>query len=244
MTDEPRLCVVAGGAGSIGTAVSKNLASHGWKVIVIDQVDLEPNGAQEALRVNLGNLDEVKASLRHVKKKWGPISAVVNVAGRIASAGLFSFSSENQLTMTAEDFESVLLDNLRPAFNVSVAAAELFFLQRSEGVIVNFSSVVARGNAGQAPYAASKAAIESMSRSFAAELGRLNIRVISIAPGFVETESTKAALGASQLESVTTRTALRRMTAVDDVVKAVVFALENKSITGATIQVDGGFLLN
>jgi len=110
-------------------------------------------------------------------------------------------------------------------------------------VIVNFSSIAASGNPGQSAYAAAKAGIEAMTTVWARELGPLGIRAVAIAPGFVATPSTDAAMNPDALADLKRRTPLLRLARPAEITSAVLFAIENDFLTGTTIAVDGGLVL-
>jgi 3-oxoacyl-[acyl-carrier protein] reductase len=110
-------------------------------------------------------------------------------------------------------------------------------------VIVNMSSISARGNAGQSAYAAAKAGVEALTRSWAKELGPLGLRFVAVAPGFIDTPSTRAALSVEILEELKQKTPLRRLGEVANVALAVIYALENDLLTGTVLDVDGGLTI-
>ena len=102
------------------------------------------------------------------------------------------------------------------------------------------SSVSAQGTAGQGAYAASKAGLEALTRVWSKELGLLGIRCVAVAPGYIDTPSTHAAVAEGTLRSITDRVPLRRLGNLESILQAVRFAIENDYATGATIHVDGG----
>ena len=114
---------------------------------------------------------------------------------------------------------------------------------RIKGVIVNLSSVSAAGNPGQTAYSAAKAGVEAMTAVWARELGPLGIRVVAIAPGFVDTHSTHAALSEEALKEWKRRTPLGRLGTAQEIASTVLFVLENDFISGCTIRVDGGLVI-
>src|SRR5205085_6223330 len=114
---------------------------------------------------------------------------------------------------------------------------------RTRGVVINFSSVAAAGNAGQGAYSAAKAGVNAMTHAWAKELGMLGIRFVSIAPGFIDTPSTRAALRDATLQDWVKRTPLRRLGSVDEVISAVMFAISNEHLTGTNLKIDGGLTI-
>jgi len=123
----------------------------------------------------------------------------------------------------------------------SVAAKMIKY--RNKGVIVNISSISARGNAGQTAYAASKAAIEAMSKVWAKEFGCFGIRSVAVAPGFIDTAGTHDALEEKMLEQWIAKTPLRRTGNISEVVATIKFAIENDFMNGEVINVNGGLVI-
>ena len=123
----------------------------------------------------------------------------------------------------------------------SVAAKML--KNRNKGIVLNISSISARGNVGQTAYAASKAAVEAMTKVWAKEFGRSGIRSVAIAPGFMDTAGTHDAVEEKMLAQWIEKTPLRRTGTADEVVKTVLFAIENDFVNGAVINVNGGLTI-
>ncbi len=131
-----------------------------------------------------------------------------------------------------ENWDRVIRSNLTATFLLSSHVAEAMATSRTKGVIINFSSVSAAGNPGQSAYAAAKAGIEALTSVWAKELGPLGVRVVTIAPGFVDTPSTRTALPDDSLKEWARRTPLRRLAKADEIAGAVMFAIENDYLTG------------
>ena len=110
-------------------------------------------------------------------------------------------------------------------------------------MIINISSISASGNAGQTAYSAAKAGVEAMTRVWSKELGVFGIRVAAVAPGFIDTESTRKALNEQKLRELSGRIPLRRLGRETNVAGAVLAIIENDYISGAVIPVDGGMVL-
>ena len=168
-------------------------------------------------------------------KEFGSIDVLVNNAG-ITKDGLL-------MRMSEEDFESVMNINMKSVFNMTKAVLRTMLKQR-KGSIINMSSVVGvKGNAGQANYSASKAAINGFTKSTALELGSRNIRCNSIAPGFIETEMTES-LGEEQINEWRNSIPLKRGGTPEDIANATLFLASDMSayVTGQVLHVCGGML--
>lgn len=121
--------------------------------------------------------------------------------------------------------------------------AEKMVSMRTKGVIINFSSISAAGNMGQAAYSAAKAGIEALTKVMAKELGMFRIRACAIAPGFIETSSTKAALSDSLINHWKKQTPLRALGRMEDIASTVRYIIETDYLSGAVIHIDGGLTI-
>ena len=147
------------------------------------------------------------------------------------------------MRMSEKDYDEVMDVNMKSVFNMTKAVLRPMLKQR-KGSIINMSSVVGvKGNAGQANYSASKAAINGFTKSTALELGSRNIRCNSIAPGFIETEMTEA-LGEDQIKEWRDTIPLKRGGSTEDIANASLFLASDMSayVTGQVINVCGGML--
>jgi 3-oxoacyl-[acyl-carrier protein] reductase len=238
--------VVAGGAGSIGSAIVEDLQRRGARVVIIDKREMTATeGPQDTFAVQADAADEqaVESALETIVGRFGNISALVNCAGMIHSEPLINVLAKGRQRHQMSTWDAVVSSNLTATFVLTAQVAEQMAKSRTKGVIVNFSSIAAKGNPGQTAYAAAKAGIEAMTRGWARELGPMGIRVLAIAPGFVDTPSTHAALPEALLTDLKRRTPLRRLASIDEIAAAVGFALTNDFLTGQVIAVDGGLVL-
>jgi 3-oxoacyl-[acyl-carrier protein] reductase len=113
-------------------------------------------------------------------------------------------------------------------------------MARKPGVLINFSSIAAQGNIGQSAYAAAKAALEALTVTWSKELGVFGIRVCAVAPGFIDTPSTREALSQAMVDQWTKQVPLRRLGTASEVTHAVRFILENDYYNGQVLHLDGG----
>ena len=232
---EGRVAVVAGGAGGIGQAVGRLLLQAGARVVVGDRAGHPAPPGAELVACDLTLRADVDALVAAAVSRDRRLDIVVHAAGITRDARL--------MRMTDDDWHSVIAANLDSAFYLVRASAAA--MRERGGAIVLISSINAeRGKAGQANYGASKAAMNTLARTAARELGRFNIRVNVVAPGWIDTPLT-AALPADLKARALEETALGRLGAPDDVAGAVLFLCADASrhITGQVLRVDGGQLI-
>ncbi|WP_333617082.1 SDR family NAD(P)-dependent oxidoreductase, partial [Acinetobacter variabilis] len=201
MKIQGKVIVVTGGASGLGAATATHLVEQGAKVILVDMNQEQGNALQQQLGeqaefVQLDVTDEqaVEAFFNHVENQYGQLNGLVNCAGIAPSAKVLGRNGIHELAM----FQKVLNINVSGTFNMLRFAAALiakYELQTDEeerGVIVNTASVAAfDGQIGQTAYSASKGAVVAMTLPLARELAREAIRVMTIAPGIMETPMLK-----------------------------------------------------
>ncbi len=239
-----KVALVTGGSRGIGKAIGSHLAGAGAKVALADVVDTaqiqasadEIGGGAIAVSANVTNPDDCAAAVSQAEKALGPIDVLVNNAG-ITRDGLL-------IRMADADWSAVLDVNLKGVFNMTKAVARGMMKRRS-GRVVNIASVVGiTGNAGQANYSASKAGVIGFTKTVAKELASRGVLVNAVAPGFIDTDMTKA-LPESARETLLRLIPLSRLGSPDDVARAVLFLSSDLAsyITGQVVVVDGGMVM-
>ncbi len=250
-----RIAVVTGGAAGIGRATARAFAAEGCKVAVWDVTseggdelvaELATAGGEGSHQVvDVTDSAAVDAAAAAVADRWGGIDVLVNNAGILRDAQLVKWKDGDVArVMSDEEFDAVIAVNLRGVFSCARAVVP-HMIRRGGGVILNASSVVGLyGNFGQTNYAATKAAVINMAGTWSRELGRHNVRVNAVAPGFIATEILET-MPEKILQGMLARTPLGRMGKPEDIANAYVWLASDAAgfITGATLSVDGGLVL-
>lgn len=227
-----RSVLVTGGNRGIGLAVARAFVADGHRVAVTSRDGTAPDGLF-AVRCDVTDAAQVEPAFAAVEAAHGPVEVLVANAGITRDTLL--------LRMSDEDFTAVLDTNLTGAFRMARRATR-GMLRARWGRLVFVSSVVGLlGSAGQANYAASKAGLVGLARSLARELGSRSITANVVAPGFVDTDMTRA-LGEDRRAEIVAQVPLGRYAQADEVAAAVRFLASDEAgyITGAVLPVDGG----
>jgi acetoacetyl-CoA reductase len=240
-----RVGIVTGGAGGIGSAISGLLAREGARVAVLglpedraraQRLGAQLNGAAPRLHfyeTDVGFYERCREAVTAVLREHGRIDFLVNNAGITRDRTIRK--------MTIEEWEAVLQVNLSGPFFMIKAVLDTM-IERSFGRIVNISSVVGEsGNFGQANYAAAKAGLIGLTKTVALEVAKHGITVNAVAPGFIDTDMTRA-MPLAALETAIEQTPRHRLGQPDEVARLVRFLLDEKSgyITGAVYNINGG----
>lgn len=241
--------IVTGGARGLGRSVVDALLSREALVTVfdIDQEGLAKLQAEcpaiHCIPCDVSDYQQVlEATARyHVESKAADV--LINNAGILYSAPLVKFSLSGVEKHDVASWNKVLATNLSSVFYMTACIVEKMITTRTKGVIVNISSVSAAGNAGQSAYSAAKAGVNALTATWAKELGAMGIRVVAVAPGFTETESTKAALSEATLQEIVKKVPLRRLGKPPEVAQAVIQVIENDFFNGKVYELDGGLVI-
>ena len=237
-----KVVVVTGAAAGIGRATAHRFAQEGCRVASWDVKEGEAGQGGTFQKVDVTNARSVDAAVAEVLGRWGSIYVLVNNAGILRDGQLVKYKDGALLgTMSDEQFDSVIGVNLRGVFTCTRAVAPVM-IQGGGGVILNASSVVGvYGNFGQTNYVASKAGVIGMTRVWARELGKYQIRVNAVAPGFISTEMIRQMPEKAQ-QSLVGHTPLGRMGQPEDVANAYLWLASDGAsfVSGTVIGVDGG----
>ncbi len=243
---ESRIALVTGASRGIGQACALALAKQGMTVIGTATSDkgaeaitayMQAAGAKgRGMKLNVTDAAEVEAVIAAIEKEYGGIAVLVNNAG---------ITRDNLLMrMKDDEWDDIMATNLTSVFRLSRAVIKSMMKARA-GRIISIASVVgAMGNAGQTNYSAAKAGIMGFTKSLAREVGSRNITVNCVAPGFIDTDMTKA-LPDAQRQALLAHIPLGKLGGVDDIANAVAFLASDQAgyITGTTLHVNGGMYM-
>lgn len=241
---ENKTAIVTGSAKGIGKGIATEFARQGAKVVInycgSKEAALETveeikafGGKAIPYQADISDYEMSKKMMDDIIKEYGKIDILVNNAG-ITRDNLI-------LRMSESEFDDVIRTNLKGTFNC-IKHVTKYMLKNKSGKIINISSISGvNGIAGQANYSASKAGIIGLTKSFAKEMSSKGININAIAPGFIETDMTKA-LNDKYVEEIVKTIPSKRVGRPEDIAKAALFLASDMSdyITGQTLMVDGG----
>lgn len=244
-----RRILITGGASGLGRAMAETLTAEGATLAVLDRDAAGLEALRAALpgvttrTVDLTDAEATDQAVEEIFEALGGLEALVNNAGIIRNAPLVDMLRRSPRTTRLAQWDEVIATNLSAVYALTMSVAERMVRKRLKGVIVNVSSIAARGNPGQSAYAAAKAGVEALTMTWAKELGPLGLRAVCVAPGFTDTPSTHAALTEAKVAEVTGEVPLRRLGQAEEVALAVAQLIENGYVNGAVLRVDGGLVM-
>ena len=239
-----KTALITGGAAGIGAATATRLAADGATVVVADYNEA---AAQEtasavggiAVRCDVTSREDVEAAVATAVEHGGSLDILVTCAGIIRDNMLFK--------MTDEDWDAVIDTHLKGTF-YSVRAAQKHMVEQQSGKMVLISSTSALGNRGQTNYSAAKAGLQGMTKTLAIELGRFNVNVNCVAPGFIATAMTRQTaerMGVDFdgfMQAAAAQTPLQRVGQPEDVASTIAFLCSDDAgyVSGQVVYVRGG----
>lgn len=241
-----RVALVTGATRGIGQAITQRLVLDGYTVIGTATTDYgaekisaaitEAGGNGAGMKLDVSNSESINEVVKSIASGFGTPVILINNAG---------ITRDNLLMrMKDDEWDDIISTNLSSVFRMSKVCLRGMMKARY-GRIVNIASVVgATGNAGQANYSAAKAGMIGFSKSLAREVGSRNITVNSVAPGFIDTDMTRA-LAEEQTSALMASIPLARLGNVDEIAHAVAFLVSDSAgyITGETLHVNGGMFM-
>lgn len=240
-----KVVIVTGASRGIGRDIATTLAKKGYIVIANynksenKAIELQQNLEKENINIDIfkadvSNRDEVKKLVQFVINKYKKIDCVINNAG-IDQVKMF-------LDITDVDWNNMISNNLNSVFYMCQEVLP-YMIHEKNGVIINISSIWGvTGASCESHYAVSKAGVDALTKSLAKEMGPSNIRINSIAPGFIDTEMNNN-LNEEEKKEIKEEIPLQKIGKVEDVSRTVEWIIEDEYITGQVISVNGGWLI-
>ena len=241
-----KVCLVTGATRGIGKAIAQQLGSQGATVVgtatseagaqTISENLKEAGITGQGMVLNVSELDSIEVVLKDITDQYGAITVLVNNAG---------ITRDNlMMRMKEDEWDDIMNTNLKSVYRLSKGVLRGMMKARN-GRIINITSVVGvSGNAGQANYSAAKAGVIGFSKSLAQEVASRGVTVNAIAPGFINTDMTKA-LSEEVIDKMTANIPAARLGTPEDIAASVVFLASDESayMTGSTLHVNGGMYM-
>ena len=240
-----KTAVVTGAARGLGRAIAQRLLEKGARVIITDineeslgkaVNELKAYGDVSSVIMDVTDFEEVQSSFAELIKQYGRIDILVNNAGITADAQLKN--------MSEQQFDSVVAVNMKGVFACTRAVVN-HMIENGYGKIISIASVTAHnGNFGQTNYAATKAAVVSMTQTWAKELAKYGINANAVAPGYTATEMVQK-VPEKVLDSITAKTPARRLGKPEEIAAACAYLASDEAafVNGAVLKIDGGLVL-
>ncbi len=249
---QDKVIIVTGGGQGLGRAMAEHLAGRGARLALVDlnQERLDEavaackaaGGDARAYLCNVASEEQVSEMVTRVAEDFGGLHGLVNNAGILRDGLLLKVKDGEISKMSLAQWQAVIDVNLTGVFLCTREVAAKMIELKSEGAIINISSISRAGNMGQTNYSAAKAGVASATVVWAKELARYGIRVAGVAPGFIETEMV-ASMKPEALEKMTAGIPLKRMGKPAEIAHSVAYIFENDYYTGRILELDGGLRL-
>lgn len=241
--------IVTGGVRGLGRAIVDKLIAKSAAVTVfdydlagLDQLSQQQSGVN-CVACDVSDHEQVIKATNQYHEKFGAADILINNAGILSSQSLIKITPEGVVRHDAELWNRVLAADLSSVFYMTSCIVEKMIAARTRGVIVNISSVCAAGTPGASAYAAAKAGVNSLTASWAGELGPLGIRVVAVAPGYLDNQSTYEAMSEAALRERLKRVPLGRLGKLDEIAEGVLSVIQNDFFNGKVFELDGGLII-
>ncbi|MFA7238625.1 MAG: SDR family NAD(P)-dependent oxidoreductase [Sulfuricellaceae bacterium] len=242
--------LVTGGGSGIGRYLVERLNDESAEVCVLE-VDAARcaefreafGGRIKAWACDVADPAAVDATLQAIFDSGFEPDVLINNAGIIHSEPLVNMLSRSERVHSRESWRRVMATDLDSVFYVSSRVVDRMLAKRIKGIVISISSISAKGNPGQSAYSAAKAAVNALTCTWAKELGGLGLRFAAIAPGFIDTPSTRAALSEAAVTRLQQQIPLRRLGDLESVYLAARYIIESDYLTGTVLEVDGGLVI-
>ncbi len=240
--------LITGGGRGIGNFIANGLLQKSARVIIVDQDeqllgDLPLHKNLVKYHCDVTDFVAVEKMVKKIFEVDGGVNVCINNAGIIHSEPLVNILAREEKKHNISNWKKVIDVNLNSVFYVTSNVAEKMISKKQKGLIINISSISAQGNAGQSAYAASKAAVEALTKTWSKELGMFKIRCACIAPGFFDTSSTRQSLTENMLSKWQKAVPVARLGQLNELLSAVEFIIENEYFNGKVLALDGGLNL-
>lgn len=242
--------LVTGGGRGIGRFLVDRLDAESARVCVLEQdealcAELREASADriKAWPCDVTAPEAVDAALQAVFDSGFDPDVLINNAGIIHSEPLVNMLSRGDRVHSRGSWRKVMAADLDSVFFVTSRVVDHMLAKRRKGVVISISSISANGNPGQSAYSAAKAGVNALTQTWAKELGGMGLRFAAIAPGFIDTPSTRAALSETALARLQQQIPLRRLGDLESIFLAARYVIENDYLTGTVLEVDGGLVI-
>jgi 3-oxoacyl-[acyl-carrier protein] reductase len=247
MKIEASRILVTGGARGIGRSLVDGFLKDGALVGVFEKdatgcslLAQDFAGKVATWECDVSNPENVDRALALARESGFEPDVLVNNAGIIHSEPLVNLGKKDDRVHSRDAWRKVMTADLDSVFYVTGRVVDSMMQRRCKGVIISISSISANGNPGQSAYSAAKAGVNALTKTWAKELGAFGIRFAAIAPGFLDTPSTRAALTENMISRLQQQIPLRRLGSPDAIYFAARAIIENDYINGTILEVDGG----